>query len=68
MSGKDENEWRYDAPPNETIVEAEEAGETIQVMAFYGRDGYRPHWKSADGTQVWCVDSFTRWREVAARG
>ena len=36
------DQWQTTTPPNETLVEVENEGEIIKVMAFYGRDGYRP--------------------------
>jgi hypothetical protein len=59
MSAK---EWNYGKPPNETWVEVEdEDGTILIVQAFYGRDGYLPHWKGPDGS-VWEVSAFSRWR------
>ena len=55
-------------PPNEKLVEVEENGERIQVMAFYGRDGYRPHWTNADRSKIWPVDRFQRWWEIEQLG
>ena len=57
--------WNYGKPPNETFVEVEKDGEIIQVEAFYGRDGYRPHWRNKNG-DCWSVNAFERWRHVAA--
>lgn len=37
------SDWQYGKPPNEQIVEVEENGKVIRVMAFHGRDGYRAH-------------------------
>lgn len=62
-----DNEWQTGRPPNEELVEVEWAGGIIEVMAFFGRDGYRPHWKTADGEQTWSVDSFSRWRTLRAK-
>ena len=56
--------WRHDPPPNEKFVEVMHEGKPHQVMAFYGRDGYRPHWKDAAGC-CWSVDAFTEWRELS---
>lgn len=56
--------WQYTAPPNETLVEIELDGQIIQAKAFYGRDGYRPHWRSADGNTCWDVSTFTRGRPI----
>jgi hypothetical protein len=57
--------WKTGTPPNETLVEVEHCGEIIQVMAFYGRDGNRPHWRTQDGSQCWDVTAFRKWREIA---
>lgn len=53
--------WITDKPPNEEWVEVIDGDQILVVMAFYGRDGYRPHWIGKDGS---CYDpeSFTRWR------
>lgn len=59
-------EWQTSKPPNEVLVEVEWAGEIIEVMAFYGRDGYRSHWKTANGNECWSVDSFSRWRNICS--
>jgi hypothetical protein len=59
------NEWQTSAPPNETLVEVEDGGDFIQVMAFYGRDGHRPHWTTKDGGKVLDVRAFKRWRAIA---
>ena len=58
-------QWRSDRPPNETWVEVLDGESTVEAMAFYGRDGYRPHWQLRDGT---CCDpsTFSQWREVAS--
>lgn len=56
-------EWQTGKPPNELPVEVEFDGSIIEVTAFYGRDGSRPHWKSCDGpTRHWGVAAFNRWR------
>lgn len=56
-------DWNTGRPPNETLVEVVWDGEIIEVMAFYGRDGCRPHWRTEDGTRRWDVTAFRRWRE-----
>lgn len=39
-----------EAPPNEEWVEVQSGnGTTTVAMAFYGRDGWRPHWRTVDG-------------------
>jgi hypothetical protein len=59
------SEWK-DAnhkPPNETWVEVKDGEKVVEAMAYYGRDGYRPHWRLRDGTC--CHPSrFSRWREI----
>lgn len=55
--------WCVTCPPNETPVEVELDGEIIVVEAIYGRDGWRPHWRSKDGTR-WDVPTFRRWRPL----
>ena len=56
--------WQYGPPPNEKLVEVEHEGKYIRVKAFYGRDGYRPHWLSELGGTSWSVDYFKRWRHI----
>jgi carbon storage regulator len=59
--------WRSDSPPNEVLVEVDDpdhAGGYIHVMAIYGGDGTRPHWRSEDGDQLWPVGTFLRWRPL----
>ena len=58
------NKWETGAPPNEVLVEVEDGEEIIQVMAFYGRDGYRPHWTNQDRSKAWDVSAFRRWRRI----
>jgi ADP-ribose pyrophosphatase len=58
------NWWNTNTPPNETLVEVELDGEIIQVMAFFGREGHRPHWRTEDGSKCWSTDTFSRWRAV----
>ena len=53
--------WQTSQPPNEVWVEVEDGGEIIEVQAFYGRDGYRPHWKTRDGGAIEPA-AFRRWR------
>lgn len=60
------SEWQTAAPPNETLVEVEDGDNIIQVMAFYGRDGYRPHWTTEDGGTTWDVTAFKRWRDIGS--
>lgn len=57
-----ENEWLIQNPPNEELVEAvnEYTGEIQRVMAFYGRDGYRPHWRSEDNNIHYPVAMFIK--------
>lgn len=59
-------EWQNTKPPNEVWVEVEDpiTNEIIVVQAFYGRDGYRPHWRSKDEGTVWSVSTFSRWRHL----
>ncbi len=49
-------------PPNEEWVEVQSGnGATTVAMAFYGRDGWRPHWRTVDGSS--CHPSrFNTWR------
>lgn len=58
------SEWQKGRPPNEQIVEVEWEDAIVRVEAFYGRDGYRPHWRSVDGGVVWEPSAFKRWRVV----
>ena len=57
--------WQTGKPPNEKIVEVEDAGDIIRVRAVWGRDGMRPHWESEDRDTLWSPDAFARWREVS---
>lgn len=58
-----EKPWQTGKPPNEKIVEVELGnGIIIRVFAFYGRDGYLPHWRSETGEAQYSVDTFHRWR------
>jgi hypothetical protein len=57
-------DWNTGIPPNETLVEVEDGDKIIQVMAFYGRDGYRPHWTNEDHTKSWDMWAFRRWRPI----
>lgn len=59
-----ESEWQSGKPPNETLVEVEWQGGVIRVMAFYGRDGVLPHWRTKDGNQCWSPGFFDRWRPI----
>ena len=61
-------EWKTTNPPNEVLVEVELDGEVIEVMAFYGRDGYRPHWRTENGDRQWSADTFQRWRYLTNEG
>ena len=55
--------WRNDKPPNETWVQVMDGENVIEAMAFFGRDGYRPHWRLRD--ESCCHPSrFSRWREI----
>lgn len=57
--------WITRAPPNETLVEVEnEDGEILQVMAWFGREGEFPHWRSEDGNTKWPAGAFVRWRPI----
>jgi hypothetical protein len=47
-------------------MEVEYEGKIIAVEAFYGRDGYRPHWRDKYGT-CWDVSAFRRWRHVSPK-
>jgi len=57
--------WQSTPPPNEVIVEVQHEGQVIEVMAYYGRDGSRPHWRTVDGCVCWGADAFTLWRYKA---
>ena len=57
-------DWKMSRPPNEEIVEVEKDGEIIRVMAFYGRDGYLPHWRTENDDCEWSMNAFKRWRRV----
>lgn len=57
-------EWQNGKPPNETLVEVEFCGEIIEVIAFFGRDGYLPHWRTLEGCTCWPPSEFRRWRHI----
>lgn len=58
-----EPQWRSDKPPNETWVQVMDGENIVEAMAFFGRDGYRPHWRLRN--ESFCHPSrFTRWREI----
>jgi len=59
-------DWQSGKPPNEQIVEVEDNGQIVEVMAYYGRDGSRPHWRNQDGSKCWDVTAFSRWRHKSA--
>lgn len=61
---KKDDQWQYGPPPNEQLVEVEYRGEIIEVMAYYGRYGYLPHWRNKSGTRTWDVQAFHRWRHI----
>ena len=53
--------WRNDKPPNEIWVQVKDGDSVVEAMAFYGRDGYRPHWRLRD--ESCCHPSrFSLWR------
>lgn len=55
--------WQNEQPPNEIWIEVKDGDSVVEAMAFFGRDGYRPHWQLRDGTA--CHPSrFSRWREI----
>jgi len=55
--------WRNDRPPNETWVQVMDGDNVTEAMAFFGRDGYRPHWRLRN--ESCCHPSrFSRWREI----
>lgn len=54
-------------PPNKQWVEVLDGEDVREAMAFYGCDGYRPHWILRDGTC--CHPSrFSRWRHRTVDG
>ena len=62
---KTENEWNTGQPPNEKFVIVELNGKEMEVQAFYGRDGYRPHWKNRKG-DCYAVSTFKRWKPISS--
>ena len=64
MSPDSKIEWQNTIPPNEQIVEVELDGNILKVIAFFGRDGYLPHWQTPDGRQSWPANKFDKWRPV----
>lgn len=57
-------EWKNGVkPPNETWVQVKDGDSVIEAMAFFGRDGYRPHWQLRDGTCC-APHRFNCWREL----
>ena len=63
-SGNEKIEWKNGVkPPNEIWVQVKDGNSIIEAMAFFGRDGYKPHWELRDGT--YCAPSrFSHWREI----
>ena len=55
--------WRTDRPPNETWVEVRDGETILEAKAFYGRDGYSPHWHLRDGGTV-SHYAFSEWRAL----
>lgn len=64
------NPWNSGKPPNEVLVEVEcpETKQIIRAKAFYGRDGWRPHWRSEDDNTFYDVHYFRRWRSIEENG
>lgn len=63
-----EREWiNGRKPPNEEWVEVLSGdGKVNEAMAYYGRDGYSPHWRLRDGSC--CHPSrFNSWRPIDCR-
>jgi len=58
------SDWRTDEPPNEVVVEVKDGRKLIRAMAFYGRDGYRPHWRTPGGDTQWEPAAFKKWRPI----
>lgn len=60
-----ENTWTTRKPPNEEWVEVRDGpqGELIEVMAVYGREGSKPHWKDRQG-RLFPPDAFRCWRPL----
>ena len=58
--------WQTGKPPNEVVVEGEcpDTKTILRVKAFYGRDGYRPHWRSEDEGTYYSPHYFSRWRPL----
>jgi hypothetical protein len=60
--------WNTGEPPNETLVEAEnQDGEILRVMAWFGREGEFPHWRSEDGNTKYPCFYFKKWRPIAVK-
>jgi hypothetical protein len=59
--------WRSDRPPNEEWVEVKDGETIVEAMAFYGRDGWQPHWRTKDGKQ-YLPTHFREWRAKPAPG
>lgn len=59
-------DWQTGNPPNEVIVEVETFEGEIRrdLMAFYGRDGTLPHWRTHDGRERAEVAYVKRWRPL----
>jgi len=57
-------QWQHHAkPPNEVWVEVMSGNTAIEAMAFFGRDGWRPHWQLRDGSSC-SPGVFTTWRHL----
>jgi hypothetical protein len=63
--GEQVAKWQAGKPPNEQLVEVEDDGVIICVMAIWGRDGVRPHWATEDRSILWGPAAFRRWRKPA---
>jgi len=55
--------WRNDQPPNEKWVEVKDGDFVVEAMAFFGREGHRPHWRLRDES-CYHPSRFNKWRDI----
>lgn len=56
-------EWQFGKPPHDTFVTVELDGKLVRAKAVWGGDGYRPHWRTEDGT-CYPPETFSRWLPI----
>lgn len=59
-----EEPFKNQKPPNEIWVQVlDHKANIIEAMAYFGRDGYRPHWQLRDGS-LHHPSAFKLWRHI----